>query len=88
MAGVVLILDGIGLTAFCLAADDLGFGQGYGLGPRQIWGALTGICLAASGLSILLIAARSRPGTDPLKPASNEGEGPGRASAASTPEKG
>ncbi|GEM_PF-4094798 len=74
VAGLVLFLDGIGLAAFCLTADRLGIGQGYGLGLKQMLGAAVGALLTVAGLSILLIVARLRPGTGRAKAASKEVE--------------
>lgn len=63
VAGLVLLLDGIGLSAFCLAADRLGLGEGYGIGPGQILGVVAGILLCIAGLAVLLREARrGRPG--------------------------
>lgn len=88
MAGLILFLDGIGLAAFCLAVDLLGFGQGYGLGQKQIWGTLTGVCLSVSGLSILLPTARRLPGTGPAGAASKEMERLEEVVPTPAPEKG
>lgn len=70
MAGLVLFLDGIGLAAFCFAADSLGIGRGYGLGPKQMLGLTAAGLLIVAGLSLLLAVARRRPGTGPAHAAS------------------
>ena len=75
VTGLILFLDGIALVAFCLAADLAGLGQGYGLGPRQVWGVCAGILLAATGLGMLLRQALRRPGTEETDgPLGDEGE--------------
>ena len=61
VAGLVLFIDGIGLSAFCLGADRVGVGQGYGLGPMQTWGITAGVLMSAAGLAILLWQAFRRP---------------------------
>jgi hypothetical protein len=73
VAGLVLVLDGIGLAALCLAADRFGIGQGYGLGPKQALGLTVGVLLAVAGLSLLLVVAR-RSGAEPSRTAPEETE--------------
>jgi len=62
VAGLILFIDGIGLSAFCLGADLVGVGQGYGLGPMQVWGVSAGVLMSAVGLAVLLWQAFRRPG--------------------------
>lgn len=62
VGGLVLFIDGIGLVAFCLGADLLDIGQGYGFGQKQMWGVSAGILLSIAGLWILIAVLR-RPGT-------------------------
>ena len=62
VTGLVLFIDGIGLSAFCFGADLVGVGQGYGLGPMQTWGVSAGVLMSAAGLAILLWQAFHRPG--------------------------
>ncbi len=63
VAGLVLLLDGIGLSAFCLAADRLGLGKGYGIGPGQVLGLAAGLLLGIAGLAVLIRETRrGRPG--------------------------
>ncbi|MSS72341.1 MAG: hypothetical protein EXS64_12740 [Candidatus Latescibacteria bacterium] len=87
MAGLVLVLDGIGLAALCLAADRFGIGQGYGLGPKQMLGLAISLLLAIAGLSLLLVVIRHRPETEPPQTASEAGERLAGASETSAIEK-